>query len=116
MPSCRLAPAKSRGDGRQNRLHGMPVVFNTQLVGDGQQQCVGLRNRLVVLELLDQDIRLGGIGTAEDRARRFVKIANLVDVLPSSASEIKTIAVVDQREDTAADGNTRGARVAGFLP
>ena len=67
------------------------------------------------LELLDQNIRLGGIAAAEDRACGFVKEADLVRFLASS-SEIGAITVVDQREDAAADGNARSASVARLLP
>ena len=53
--------------------------------------------------------------TAEDRPCGFVKEADLVLFLTSS-SEVGTITVVDQREDTAADGNAWNASVAGLIP
>ena len=53
----------------QNRFDHMRIVGNAQLVGDGQQQRVGLGDGLVLPELLDQGIRLGGVAAAEDRAR-----------------------------------------------
>jgi hypothetical protein len=37
----------------QNRFDHMRVVGNAQLVGDGQQQRVGLADSFVFLELLD---------------------------------------------------------------
>ena len=43
----------------------MRIVSNAQLVRDGQQQRVGLGDGLVLLELFDQGIRLGGVAAAE---------------------------------------------------
>jgi hypothetical protein len=45
----------------------MRVVGHAQLVGNGQEKGVGLCDSLVAPWLLDEDIRFGGIGTAEDR-------------------------------------------------
>ena len=56
----------------------MRVVGNAQLVGDGQQQRVGLGDGFVLLELLDQDIRLGRVTTAEDRPGPLVDESDLV--------------------------------------
>jgi hypothetical protein len=52
----------------QDRLDHMGVVIDAQLVGHRQQQRIGLGDRLVALQLLDQRIRLGGIAAAEDGA------------------------------------------------
>jgi hypothetical protein len=70
---------------------------------------------LVFPKLLYQDIRLSSVAAAEDRPCGFVKEADLVLFLTSS-SEIGTITVVDQREDTSADGNAGNASVASLLP
>src|SRR5579863_73734 len=93
----------------------MNVVLNAKLVGDGEQDRVGLCDRLVVSKLLNQHPRFGGIGPAEDRARGSVDVAGLVPVLPLS-SEIGKITVVDQCEDAAANRNTRSTSVTSFLP
>ena len=62
----------------QNRFDHMRVVGNAQLVGDGQQQRVGLGDSFVFPELLDEYIRLGGIAAAEDRAGPLVDESDLV--------------------------------------
>src|SRR5580692_6855267 len=75
------APAESRGDGGQYRLHDMGIVGNAQLIRDGEQEGVRLGDCLVFLKLFDQDLRFSGVGTAEDRSRGFVKEADLVLLL-----------------------------------
>jgi hypothetical protein len=67
----------------------------------GQQQCVGLVDGLVLLELFDQGIWLGGVAAAEDRSRVRVDESDLV-VTVARAPEISAVAIVDQREDAAA--------------
>jgi hypothetical protein len=62
----------------QDRLDDMGIVSHAQLVRHRQQQRVGLCNGLVLLELLDQDIRLGGVATTEDCAGLLVDKADLV--------------------------------------
>ena len=99
----------------QDRLDDMGVVGDAELVRDGQEQRVGLGDGLVLLELLDQNIRLGGIAAAEDRPCLLVDKADLVLVL-APAAEIGAIAIVHQREDAAADRDARLARMAGLLP
>ena len=69
----------------------------------------------VFLQLLDEDVRLGGIAAAEDGALFFAEHADLVPLL-AAAAEIHAVAVVDQREDAAADRHARRARVTGRLP
>ena len=61
------------------------------------------------------DVRLGGVAAPEDGALRFAEHADLVPIL-AAAPEIHAVAVVDQREDAAADRHPRRARVAGLLP
>ena len=60
-------PSERRRDVGQDRFDHMGVVVDAELVGDGQQQRVGLGDRFVLLQLLDQDIGLGGVAAAEDR-------------------------------------------------
>src|SRR3984893_13075333 len=93
----------------------MRIVGNAQLVRDGQQQRVGLGDGLVLLELFDQGIRLGGVAAAEDRACVRVDESDLV-VTVARAPEISAGAIVDQRKDAAADRNARLAPMAGLLP
>jgi hypothetical protein len=71
-------------------------------------------DRLVFPKLLDENIWLGSVAAAEDRPCVFVKEPNFVFFLRAS-SEIATIAVIDQRKNTAANGNARTTRVTSFL-
>ena len=57
----------------QNCLHDVRIVGDAELIWDGQQQRVGLRDRLVFPKLFDQDIRLSSVAAAEDRPRGFVE-------------------------------------------
>ena len=61
-------PAEPRRDVLQDRLDDMRVVVDAELVGHRQQQRVGLGDGLVLLELLDEHVRLGGVAAAEDGA------------------------------------------------
>ena len=63
---------------RQNRFDHMRVVGHAQLVGDGQQQRVGLGDSFVFPVLLDEDLRLGGIAAAEDRPGPLIDESDLV--------------------------------------
>ena len=69
---------------------------------------VGLRDRLVFLKLLDENIWLSSVAPAEDRPCVFVKEPDLVIFLTVS-SEIGTVTVIDQRKNTALT-EMRGAR------
>src|SRR6476646_414747 len=93
----------------------MRIVGDTKLVWDGQQQSVRLDDCLIFPKLFDKRIRLGSVATAEDRSRLLVQKANFVLVV-TGAPKVKTILVVKQRKDTAADRNARSASVASFLP
>ena len=86
----------------QNRFDHMGIVGHAQLVGDGQQQRIGLGDRLVLLQLFDEDVRLRGTASSEDGACLFVDITDLIDFL-AAAGEIGAIAIVDEREDAATD-------------
>ncbi len=50
----------------------MRVVDDAQLVGDSEQERVGLGDSGVFTELFDQCIGLGGVAASEDGARVFV--------------------------------------------
>ena len=109
------APTEGGRDVRENRLDNMCIVGDAQLIRDRQQQRVGLGDGLVPPELLNEDVRLSGIATTEDCSRLLVDKADLVLFL-APASEVGAIAIVHQREDAAADRDTRFGRMAGLLP
>ena len=44
----------------------MGVVVDAQLVGDGQEERIGLCNSFVLLQLLDEYVGLGGVAAAEN--------------------------------------------------
>ena len=62
------APAESRRDVLQDRLDDVDVVIDAELVRHGQQQRVGLGDGFVRLELLDENVRLGGVTPPENGA------------------------------------------------
>src|SRR5260370_11730206 len=77
--------------------------------------CVGRIDVLVYYMLIDENVWLCSVAPAENRPCVFVKEPDLVIFLTTS-SEIGTVTVIDQRKNTAANGNARSARVTGFLP
>ena len=93
----------------------MGVVIHPQLIRNGQEQGVGGGDGFVRGKLLDEYGGLGGVRAAEDRAGVRVDVANLV-LVASVASEVGPVAVVDQREDAAADRDARLPLVPGLLP
>jgi hypothetical protein len=56
-----LAPAERRGDVSEDVLDDVSVVFDAELVGHGKQQRVCRLDRLVVAELLNEHVGLGGV-------------------------------------------------------
>jgi hypothetical protein len=66
-------------------------------------------------KLLDENVWLCGVAAAENRPSAFVEETNCVLFLRAS-SEIRAIAVIEQRENAAANGNARSARVPSLLP
>jgi hypothetical protein len=90
----------------QDRLDDMRIIGDAQLVRDRQQQRIGFRDRLVLLELLDEDVRLGRIAPTEDGSRLLVDEADLI-LFPAAMAEIGAIAIVDQCKDAAADRDAR---------
>ena len=99
----------------EDRLDDVGVVVHAELVRHGEEQRVGLGDAFVLLELLDQDVRLGGVAAAENGALRFAEHADLVALL-AAAPEIAAVALVDQREDAARHRHPRRARMPGFFP
>ncbi len=62
-----LPPTQAQGYVLEDRLDGMGVVVDAELIGDGEQEGVGGGDRLVLLELGDEGVGLGGVAAAEDR-------------------------------------------------
>src|SRR5580698_81074 len=110
-----LAPVERRGYRGQNCLHDVHIVGNAELIWNGEQERVGLRNCFVFPKLLDENVRLSSIAAAEDCPRLFVKETDLV-LFVRASSEVGTIAIIEQREDTPANRNARSSRVTSILP
>jgi hypothetical protein len=55
----------------------MCAQYATQLVGDGQEQCVGLRDGLVLPELLNGAARLSGVARGQRSPGLLVDEADL---------------------------------------
>src|SRR5664280_667936 len=108
------APAETRSDVCEDRLEDVGVVVDAELVGDRQQHGVGGRDRLVAGQLLDQLVGLGRVRAPEhgpevvDDADRVLG----VEVVP----EVRTVLLRDQREDGAADRDSRLVVVTRGLP
>src|SRR3569833_1221472 len=109
------APTKQKNKKRQVRLDDVCIVGDAQLIGDREQERIGLGDGLILLELLDQNVRLGCVAAAKDCARAGVDEADLVFTL-ALVTEIGAVAFVDQREDAAADRDSRFTHVTGFFP
>ncbi len=99
----------------EDRLDDVGVVVDTKLIRDGQEQCVSLCDSFVFRELLDEEVRLGGVAAAENGAPVVAEEADAVFVL-AVAPEIGAVAIVHQREDAAADRHPRLALMTGGLP
>ena len=93
----------------------MRVVVDPELIGDSQQQRIGLGDGLVRLQLLDQPVRFVGVAAAENGPRSFVDESDLVLAF-AAVPEIGAVAIVDEREDAAADGDARLSGVTGLFP
>ena len=99
----------------EDRLDDVGVIVDTKLIRDGQEQCVSLCDSFVFRELLDEDVRLGGVAAAKNGSCVVAEEADSVLVLVP-ASEIRTVAVVHECKDAAADRYPRLARMTGRLP
>src|SRR6188472_122982 len=111
----RSAPAEGRRDVLHDALDDVRVVLDAELARHGEQERVGGGNRFVLGELGDEHVRLCGVRATEDRARALLDVADVVVVAPAAA-EVATVEVVDEREDAAADRDTRLALVPRLLP
>ena len=76
----------------EDRLDDVGVIIDTELIGDGQEQCFGRRDGFIFRQLLDESVRLGRIAAAEDGSRVVAEEADGVVVLVA-APEIGTVAV-----------------------
>src|SRR5580692_5460907 len=94
------APAKARCDVFKDSLDDMGVVVDTKLIRDGQEQRVSFGDGFVFRELLNENVRLGGVAAAKNGACVVAEEADAVLVLVL-APEIGTVAVVHQRKDAA---------------
>ena len=99
----------------KDRLDDVGVVVDPKLIRDGQEQRVGRSDGFVFCELLDEDVRLGGVAAAKDRSFIAAEVADGVPLLLTPA-EIGTVTVVDECKDAAADRHPRLARMTGGLP
>ena len=68
------------------------------MVWNGEQERVGLGDRLVLSKLLDENVRFSSVTAAEDRPCVFVKEPDFIAVLLRASSEIATITVIEQRK------------------
>ena len=94
---------------REDRLDDMGVIVDAELVGHREQKRVGFGDGIVLGELLDQNIRLGGVAAAEHGAPVVAEEADGVFVL-AAVPEIGTVPIVHQREMLRLT-ETRGSRV-----
>lgn len=87
----------------------MDVVGDAQGVGDGQQKRVGLLNGLVLRELLNELVRLGGIAAAKDGTAALLDKSDFV--APGSfLPKVEAVLFGDQAKmDRLTE--TRGSRV-----
>src|ERR1039458_2094739 len=81
------APAEAGGDMFKDRLDDVGVIVDTKLIRDGQEQCVSLCDSFVVGELLDEDVRRGGVAADKNGSCVVAEEADSVLVLVP-ASEI----------------------------
>src|SRR6185437_1620660 len=108
-------PAEGGSDIGQDRLNDMRIVGDAKLVRHSQQEGVGICDGFVRPELLDENVRLGSIAATENRARLLVDKADLISLLTPTA-KVRSIAIIDEREDAAADRDARLARMARLFP
>src|ERR1700742_3501949 len=93
----------------------MRIVGDAKLVRNGQKEGVGLCDGFVRLELFDENVWLGGIAATEDRACLLVNKTDLVHLLTPPA-KVRSIAIVNERENAAADRHAGLARMARRFP
>jgi len=61
----------------QDGLNHVCIVVDAELVGHGQEQHVCLGDGFVLLELFDQNVRLGRVASAENGALFFAQTASI---------------------------------------
>src|SRR5687768_11135097 len=91
------APAEFRSDVLEDAFEQVGVVVHTQLVRDREEQRIGHPDSLVAREFFDQYVGFGGVRTAENGPRVCIDVADLV-LVAGVATEIRPVAVVDERE------------------
>ncbi len=99
----------------EDRVDDVGVIVDTELIRDGQEQRVSLGDSFVFRELLDEDVRLGGVAAAKNGSGVVAEEADRVLVLVA-APEIGAVTVVHEGKDAAADLHPRLARMTGRLP
>src|SRR5258706_13114357 len=99
---ARSARAEFRSDVLEDAFEHVGVVVHTQLVRDREEQRIGRLDSLVTREFFDQHVWFRGVRAAEDGPRVRVDVADLV-LVSGVATEVRPVAVVDEREDAAAD-------------
>src|SRR6185503_14642134 len=109
------APAQLGSDILENALEHVGVVVHAELIGDREQQRIRCHDRLVTGELFDERVGLTRVRAAEDGTGVGVGVADLILVV-GVATEIRAVAVIDDREDAAAHGHARLTPVSGLLP
>src|SRR5258708_33365379 len=115
VAAARSAPAEFRSDVLEDAFQHVGVVVHTQLVRDRKQQRISRLDSLIAREFFHQHVGFGGVRTAEDGPRVRVDEADLV-LVAGVATKVRSVAVVDEREDAAADGHAWLTPVSGVLP
>src|SRR3954452_14510108 len=98
-------PAEAWRDVAEQGLDEVGVVVDAELVGDREQEGVGRGDGLVLRELLDQRLRLTGVGLAEPRCAAF-EVAHLV-LAAGLLTEVGAVEVADQWKDAPTDRDPR---------
>src|SRR3569833_1409284 len=96
LPSSTSAPPQRGRNMSQEGFEQVRVVVYAELVGDSQEQRVGLGDRFIRPELLDENLRFGGIAAAEDRAGARIDESDLV-LAAALASKVGAVAIIHQR-------------------
>src|SRR6185503_17631145 len=108
------APAQLGSDILEDALEHVGVVVHAELIGDREEQRIRCHDGLVTGELFDERVGLTRVRAAEDGTRVGVDVADLILVV-GVATEIRAVAVIDDREDAAAHGHARLTPVSGLL-
>ena len=73
-----LPPPELGCDVLEDALDDVGVVVDAELVRHGQEQRVGGGDRLVLGQLADEQVGLGGVAAAEDGPRGRVDVADVI--------------------------------------